>query len=314
MLPKPSKVSRVITVLSGGVGAARLLGALSMVMEPSEITAVVNVGDDLVLHGLTICPDLDTITYTLAGLNNDKLSWGLRGESWRVMDALEDLGGEAWFRLGDRDLATHLYRTQRLAEGATKSDVARELCEHWGVAVRLLPVTNDEVATMFDTEVGRLSFQEYFVRHRHGIEVSAISFDGAARAVAAPEVLDALRTCSRIVIAPSNPLISIEPILQVPGIRAILEDRHADVVAVSPIIAGAAVKGPADRLLAELGHDVSCVGVAHYYRGLIGTLVIDQADAELATAVRERGINVHVTTTIMSSPENARRLGEAVLS
>jgi LPPG:FO 2-phospho-L-lactate transferase len=307
-------VSRVITVLSGGVGAARLLRALSMVMEPREITAVVNVGDDLVLHGLSICPDLDTITYTLAGLNNDELGWGLRGETWRVMDELAELGGEAWFRLGDRDLATHLYRTQRLAEGATKSIVAGELCERWGVEVHLLPVTNDTVATMFDTEVGRLSFQEYFVRHRHGVAVSAITFDGAESAVATPEVLDALRTCSRIVIAPSNPLISIEPILQVPEIRAILQDRRDDVVAVSPIIAGAALKGPADRLLAELGHEVSCVGVAQYYRGLIGTLIIDRADVELAAAVRERGSNVQVTTTIMSIPENAQRLAEAVLS
>jgi LPPG:FO 2-phospho-L-lactate transferase len=314
MLTTRPKVFEVITVLSGGVGAARLLGALSMVMDPREITAVVNVGDDLVLHGLTICPDLDTITYTLAGLNNDELGWGLRGESWRVMDELEDLGGESWFRLGDRDLATHLYRTQRLSEGATKSVVARELCEHWGVQVRLLPVTNDDVATIFDTEVGHLSFQEYFVRHHHSVRVSAISFAGAHDAAPTPEVLDALATCSRIVIAPSNPLISIEPILQVPGIRAIVEQRREDVVAVSPIIAGAALKGPADRLLAELGHDVSCVGVAQYYRGLIATLVIDQADADLAPKVRERGSNVQVTTTIMSSSENARRLAEAVLS
>lgn len=282
-------------------------------MEPSEITAIVNVGDDLVLHGLSICPDLDTITYTLAGLNNDEAGWGLRDESWRVMDELAKLGGAAWFGLGDRDLATHLYRTQRLAEGATKSDVTRELCEHWGVAVRLLPVTDDDAATTFDTAIGQLSFQEYFVRHHHGVEVRTISFAGAERAVATPEVLEALRTSSRIVVAPSNPLISIEPILQVPGIRSILEDRRDDVVAVSPIIAGAALKGPADRLLAELGYDVSCVGVADYYQGLIGSLVIDQVDSYLDQTVRERGINVLVTTTIMSSPENARRLAETVL-
>jgi LPPG:FO 2-phospho-L-lactate transferase len=286
---------------------------MSIVMEPSDITAIVNVGDDLVLHGLSICPDLDTITYTLAGLNNDETGWGLRDESWRVMDELAKLGGAAWFGLGDRDLATHLYRTQRLAEGATKSDVTRELCKHWGVAVRLLPVTDDDVATTFDTAIGQLSFQEYFVRHHHGVEVRTISFAGAERAVATPEVLEALRTSSRIVVAPSNPLISIEPILHVPGIRSILEDRRDDVVAVSPIIAGAALKGPADRLLAELGYDVSCVGVADYYQGLIGSLVIDQVDSYLDQAVRERGINVLVTTTIMSSPENARRLAETVL-
>lgn len=304
----------MITVLSGGVGAARLLSALSDVLDPGEITAVVNVGDDLVLHGLTICPDLDTITYTLAGLNNDQLGWGLRGESWRVMDELAELGGAAWFRLGDRDLATHLYRTQRLAEGATKSDVTRELCRHWGVKVRLLPVSNDPVATVFVTEIGTLSFQEYFVRHRHSVSVQAIRVEGAAEARPTPEVLRALRDGSRIVIAPSNPLISIDPILQVPGVRALLAQRREDVVAVSPIINGAALKGPADRLLGELGYDVSCLGVADFYQGLIGTLVIDEADAQLADALRARGITVHLTTAVMAEPDNARRLARVVLS
>lgn len=304
----------MITVLSGGVGAARLLHALSDVLDPGEITAVVNVGDDLVLHGLTICPDLDTITYTLAGLNNDQLGWGLRGESWRVMDELAELGGAAWFRLGDRDLATHLYRTQRLAEGATKSDVTRELCQHWGVKVRLLPVSNDPLATVFDTEIGTLSFQEYFVRHRHGVSVQAIRVEGAAEARPTPEVLRALRDGSRIIIAPSNPLISIDPILQVREVRALLAQRREDVVAVSPIINGAALKGPADRLLGELGYDVSCLGVADFYQGLIGTLVIDEADAQLAESIRARGITVRVTTTVMAEPDNARRLARVVLS
>jgi len=308
------KVSGVITVLSGGVGAARLLRAMSLVIDPSEITAVVNVGDDLVLHGLTICPDLDTITYTLAGLNNDELGWGLRGESWRVMDELATLGGAAWFRLGDRDLATHLYRTQRLSEGATKSDVARELADRAGVRIRLLPVSDDVVATTFETDVGRLSFQEYFVRHHHDVTVHSISFEGARDAVATSQVLEALHRASRIVIAPSNPLISIEPILQVPGIREILRDRRDDVVAVSPIINGAALKGPADRLLGELGHEVSCVGVADYYRGLVGTFVIDEADAELAPTIRSRGVRVVVTTTIMANADDAQRLAKVVTS
>src|ERR1019366_5160295 len=159
---------------SGGIGAARLIRALSDVIDPSQITAVVNVGDDLVLHGLTICPDLDTITYTLAGLGNDELGWGLRSETWRVMDELAELGGAAWFRLGDRDLATHLYRSQRLREGATKSDVARELARHWGIKVHVLPVTDDDVATVFDTEIGPMDFQEYFVRHGHDVTVRSI--------------------------------------------------------------------------------------------------------------------------------------------
>jgi LPPG:FO 2-phospho-L-lactate transferase len=304
----------VITVLSGGVGAARLLASLSHVVDPRELTAVVNVGDDLVLHGLTICPDLDTINYTLAGLNNDELSWGLRGETWRVMKELDELGGAAWFQLGDRDLATHLYRSQRLVEGATKTEVTAELCARFGVLVRLLPVTNDVVATYFDTAIGRLSFQEYFVRHHHDVDVASIEVVGASSARPTNEVVDALTQAARIVIAPSNPLISIDPILQVPGVRAIIEERRDDVIAVSPIIRGEALKGPAARLLAELGHEVSCVGVVDFYQGLVGTWIIDVADAHHEEALRQRGVNVIVTTTIMADPDDARRLAHAVLA
>ncbi|HEY5010085.1 MAG TPA: 2-phospho-L-lactate transferase [Acidimicrobiales bacterium] len=304
----------MITVLSGGVGAARLLDALRHAVEPNELTAIVNVGDDLTMHGLTICPDLDTIMYTLAGLNNQELGWGLQGESWRVMDELDALGGEAWFRLGDRDLATHLYRSQRLSNGATKTQVTRELCERLGVEVRLLPVTDDPVATCFDTELGRLSFQEYFVRHHHGVAVSAIHVEGVDEATATDDVVTALRTASKIVLAPSNPLISIDPILRIPGVRDVLEERRDAVVAVSPIIDGRALKGPADRLLAELGHEVSCLGVVDFYKGLVGTWIIDEADAARADDVRDRGVHVIVTTTIMAERENAARLAAAVLS
>jgi len=304
----------VITVLSGGVGAARLLRALSGVINPRELTAVVNVGDDLVLHGLTICPDLDTITYTVTGRNNETLGWGLEGESWRVMEQLRTLGGEAWFGLGDLDLATHLYRSQRLASGATKTQVSAELGERLGVAITLLPVTDDPVATMFDTAIGPLTFQEYFVKHHHGVEVRSITFAGADTARPTTEATLALRHADRVVIAPSNPLISIGPMLAVPGVRALLEERRDAVVAVSPIINGAAIKGPADRLLRELGHDVSCVGVAQFYQGLIGTLVIDEVDADLADQVRATGCEVRVTTTIMDAPERARALATTVLA
>ncbi|HVA70105.1 MAG TPA: 2-phospho-L-lactate transferase [Acidimicrobiales bacterium] len=304
----------MITVLSGGVGAARLLRALSDVIAPAQITAVVNVGDDVVLHGLTICPDLDTITYTLAGLNNDELGWGMAGETWRVMHELEALGGEAWFRLGDRDLATHLYRSQRLFDGATKTEVARELAQRHGVAVRLLPVTNDTVRTEFLTEEGRLSFQEYFVRHHHDVVIRSIEFVGADDAHATPEVLDALRESSRLVIAPSNPLISVDPILQIPGVREIVRERRDDVVGVSPLIGGEALKGPAARLLGELGYEVSTVGVVDFYQGLVGTWIIDEADADLAERIRQRGVRVEITTTIMAESENARRLAKVVLS
>ncbi|HEY1825804.1 MAG TPA: 2-phospho-L-lactate transferase [Acidimicrobiales bacterium] len=304
----------MITVLSGGVGAARLLRALSNVLAPSELCAVVNVGDDLVLHGLTICPDLDTITYTLAGLNNDELGWGLRGESWRVMEELAALGGDDWFRLGDRDLATHLYRSQRLAQGATKTEVAHELCQRHGVNVTLLPATDDPIATEFVTEVGRLSFQEYFVQHRHDVVVRAIEVTGVGTARASDQVLRALSDASRVVIAPSNPLISIDPILQIPGVRDALEAREDDIVAISPIVGGSALKGPADRLLRELGHESSALGVVDYYGDLVGSWIIDEADADIADDIRDRGVNVEVTTTVMDNAEDALRLAQAVLA
>ena len=304
----------MISVLSGGVGAARLLRALSGVVEPTELTGVVNVGDDLVIHGLQVCPDLDTIMYSLAGLNNEELGWGLAGETWRVMSELERLGGESWFALGDRDLATHLYRTQRLRDGATKTDVTAELCEHFGVRVRLLPITNDPVATEFDTDIGRLSFQDYFVRHAHSVAVSAVHVAGAELAHPTPEALQALEHAARLVIAPSNPLISVDPILKVAGVRDVVARRRADVVAVSPIVAGKALKGPADRLLAELGHDVSVLGVVDFYDDLVGTWIIDERDARYAAQIEDRGMNVVVTTTVMADPAHARQLAQAVVA
>jgi LPPG:FO 2-phospho-L-lactate transferase len=304
----------VIAVLSGGVGAARLLRALRTATDAREVTAIVNVGDDLVMHGLTICPDLDTITYTLAGLNNEELGWGLAGETWRVMDELTAIGGEAWFRLGDRDLATHLYRSQRIGRGAAKSDVATEVARRLGVVERLLPVSDDELRTVLATPEGELSFQEYFVRRRHDVEVSAVRFVGADRARPAPGVLDAIRCARRIVIAPSNPLISIDPILAVPGVRDAVAARRDDVVAVSPIIGGRALKGPADRLLRELGHEASCVGVARHYLEIAGRIVIDEADAASAPAIERLGVRASVTTTVMGDAANDARLAKDVMA
>ena len=304
----------MITVLSGGVGAARLLRALRDHDPDVELCAVVNVGDDLVMHGLSICPDLDTIMYTLAGANNEELGWGLAGETWRVKQRLGELGGEDWFALGDLDLATHLYRTQRLHQGATKTEVTRELAARFELDVTLLPVSDDEIATEFDTAVGPLSFQEYFVRHRHDVVVSAVRVRGAAAARLSDLARDALERSERIVIAPSNPLISIDPILRVPGVVDILSRRRDDVVAVSPLVGGAALKGPADRLMRELGHDVNAVGVARHYAGLVGTMIIDVADAQQADAVAATGCDVRVTTTVMSDPRHARALAEAVRS
>ena len=301
----------MLVALAGGVGAARLLSGLVQVIDPSEITALVNTGDDMVLHGLHISPDIDTVTYTLAGLDNRQTGWGLAGESWRAMEALEALGGQAWFRLGDRDLATHLYRTQRLSEGASLSEVTAELAAAQGVAVRLLPISDDPVRTRLVlaepagggaptgggpaagsngrvTIENEVAFQHYFVRLGHAVPVRSIRFEGADAARPAPGVLDAIAAADRVVVCPSNPLVSIGPLLAVPGVHDALTARRNDVVAVSPIVAGAALKGPADRLLTELGHESSVVGVARLYASWVGTLVIDEADAELASRSRTR--------------------------
>ncbi len=308
-----SYAARVLAVLSGGVGAAKLLAGMVQRIDPAELTAIVNVGDDLVVHGLRVCPDLDTILYTLAGLNNATTGWGMAGESWRVMDELDHLGSPTWFRLGDRDLATHLYRTGRLDDGVALSAVTAELCAARGIAVRLLPATDDRVATVLTTRSGhRLSFQEYFVRERHAVEVAAIDVDGAHAASPAPGVLEALSTAERVVLAPSNPLLSIDPILAVPKVRAALAARRDDAVAISPIVVGSALKGPADRLLRELGHDSSALGVARLYRELVGTFVLDERDADLRGDVEALGLRCLVTDTVMADAARAAALGELV--
>ncbi len=304
----------MIAVLCGGVGAARLLRALRTEMNESEIVAIVNVGDDLTLHGLMICPDIDTITYTLGGLNDDERGWGLKDETWRAMARLGELGGESWFSLGDQDLATHLYRTQRLHEGASKSEVTRELAEKRGLLLSLLPASNDEIATRLDTEVGDLSFQEYFVKHHHGVVTSAVRYVGGTTARPAPGVIDALRSASRIVIAPSNPILSIQPMLEMPEVASVLRERRDDVVAVTPLIGGAALKGPADRLMVELGHESSNAGIAKYYAPYAATLIIDEEDADTASAVEAAGMRAVITTTVMANPLHAAALAREVLA
>lgn len=313
----------MLVALAGGVGAARLLSGLVQVTDPASITAVVNTGDDMVLHGLHISPDVDTVTYTLAGLDNRETGWGLAGESWTAMAELEILGGEAWFRLGDRDLATHLYRTQRLAEGATLHQVTAELADARGVAVRILPVSDDPLRTRLtlagDGDEGgdggdrEVDFQHYFVQLGHAVPVRSVHIEGARAARPAPGVLEAIEQADRVVACPSNPVVSIGPLLAVPGVREALVARRRDVVAVSPIVAGAALKGPADRLLAELGHEPSVVGVARLYAPWAGTLVVDEADAALASHVEAEGVRCVVTPTVMSSPERAAALGRVVL-
>ncbi len=303
-----------VAVLCGGVGAARFLAGMIAVLPPEQVSAIVNVGDDAEMHGLRICPDLDTITYTLGGGVDPERGWGLVGETWAAMSQLEAYGGAAWFRLGDRDLGTHLYRTARLQAGASLSTVTAEIAAAWGVRVRLLPASEDPVRTRLRLAAGdEVDFQEYFVRMRHGVAVRAVRFAGAEAARPAPGVLEALESADVIVVAPSNPIVSIGPLRAIPGISAVLARRRGQVVAVSPIVGGRALKGPADRLLHELGGESSVVGVARLLAPEIGTLVVDRADAALAPAVEACGISCRVTDTVMATPAVSAALARTVL-
>jgi LPPG:FO 2-phospho-L-lactate transferase len=304
----------MITALAGGVGAARLLRGMVEVVPPSEITAIVNTGDDTNLHGLHIAPDLDTVMYTLADAINPETGWGLAGETWRVMESLGRLGGVTWFNLGDQDLATHCYRTQRLSEGAPLGQVTAELARAWGLDIRLVPVTDDPLRTRLQLVDGpEVGFQEYFVRLRHDVPVSGVRFEGAEQARPGPGVLQALGAADVIVVCPSNPVVSIGPLLAVPGITDRLSGLRDRIIGVSPIIAGAALKGPADRLLREMGFESSVVGVARWYAPWMGTLVIDEADADLAGAVEAEGVRCLVAPTVMSTVERSAALSRTVL-
>ncbi len=305
----------MICVLAGGVGAARLLNGLKDVLPSEEITAVINTGDDAIMHGLYICPDIDTVTYTLAGVNNVETGWGLQGETWVAMESLEKLGGETWFNLGDKDLATHLYRTARLSEGVGLKEITKEIASAMGISVNLLPMTEDRVETMVTLlESGdEISFQEYFVKHRHEVPISSVRFNGSQQAQATHGVIDAIREAEVVIIAPSNPLVSIAPIFSISEISDALKERKEDVVAVSPIVAGSALKGPADRLLNELGYEASVEGVAKYYQDWINTLIIDKADFDSVENIESLGINCVTTETVMSDPQIAASLGSTLL-
>jgi LPPG:FO 2-phospho-L-lactate transferase len=307
-----------ITVLAGGVGAARFLSGLLHVVDAAAVTAIVNVGDDTNLHGLHISPDLDTVTYTLAGAINPETGWGLVDETWNAMATLDRYGGPTWFGLGDRDIGTHLFRTGRLAAGATLSEVTADIAAAWGLGLRVVPATDDPLRTMVtvrdvDGEEREVGFQEYFVRRHHDVPVTALRFAGADAARPAPGVLAAIADAETVVIAPSNPLVSIAPVLAVPRVREAVEAARARVVAVSPIVAGAALKGPADRMLRELGHDASVIGVARLYAPCATTLVIDEADADNAGAVEAEGMRALVVPTVMSTPALAASLAQATI-
>ena len=303
-----------IAVLCGGVGAARFLRGLLRVEDPAAVTAIVNVGDDAVMHGLHISPDIDTVIYTLAGAIDPERGWGLVDETWNAMAQFERYGNPTWFNLGDRDLATHIVRTERLRGGSSLSEVTAHLATSWGLDCRVLPVTDDPLRTFVTTETGEIGFQQYFVGRQHDVPISGVRFEGASDAAPAPGVLETITTADRLVIAPSNPIVSVDPVLAVPGVREAVTARRESTVAVSPIVGGEAIKGPAARMLVELGHEPSAVGVARLYTPVAGTLVIDEVDAGLADAVRAEGLECIVTDTIMSDPSRAAALAEVVVS
>lgn len=304
-----------VCVLCGGVGAARFLRGLLRAVDPSAVTAIVNTGDDMRLHGLAISPDLDTCTYTLADAINPDTGWGLVDESWQAKATLERYGGQTWFGLGDRDLGTHLYRTQRLDEGATLSQVTAEIAASWDLGLTLLPMSNDPVRTRVTLDTGEtIDFQRWFVERRHADPVTAIEFAGVDSAEPAPGALEAIHDADCLVVAPSNPFVSIEPVLAVPGIRQAVTERRARNVAISPIVGGGAIKGPAADLMRSFGHDVSAVGVARIYAPIAAHLVIDVADRGLAAEVTAAGTMAHVTDTMMTSPDVAAELARFSLA
>ncbi len=300
-----------IAVLSGGVGGARFLRGLVEVVDPHELTVVGNVGDDVEVLGLHVSPDLDSIVYTLAGLADEERGWGRAGETWNALEAAGELGGETWFRLGDRDLGLHLVRTAALRRGEPLSAVTERLARSLGLELRLLPATDDRLRTWIDTPAGSFPFQEWFVARGHRDEVDGVRYEGAERARPAPGVLEALAAADLILLAPSNPYVSIGPILAVAEIEAALRERRVPAVAVSPLIGGRAVKGPADRMLARLAGGTTPAHVASCYRGLIDVLVIDEADA---ADVENLAVRPLVTKTLMSDAAARRRLAETVLA
>ena len=310
----PSSNHKRVTALAGGVGASKLLLGLHDVMDPRDLTVIVNTGDDITLHGLKIAPDLDIVTYTLAGIVDAAKGWGYRGETFHALKRLAAFGRTNWFNLGDRDLATHIHRSAMLAEGKSLSDAAEAIRIALGVKARILPMSDHPMPTMIDTGEGELHFQEYLVKRRAEPVVLGIRFDGAGKARPARGVLEAIRDAHRVLICPSNPLISIGPILAVAGIREALRARRENVVAISPIVGGKSLKGPSDKMLAELGYEPSTLGVAKLYADFSGTLVIDPADKTQAESIRKLGMKVEVMPTVMETRTQKRKLARSLLA
>ena len=303
-----------VAVLAGGVGAAKFLQGLAKIASLEDLSCVVNTGDDMVLHGLHISPDLDIITYTLAGIVDEEKGWGVHQDSFNFLESLRNLGSDEWFTLGDKDLATHVYRTELLRSGLSLSEVTAILCQRLGVRSRILPMTNDKFETWIGTDAGWMHFEEYYVRRGCRDEVTGVQFRGTDNARPGPEVLEALRDADLVIVAPSNPIVSIGTILAVPGIREELRRRDKPVVAISPIVAGSPLKGPADKLMSHYGVRVSPKGVAKLYEDFLDRLILDNADKELIGDIASMGIEAVATNTIMKTIEDRIRLAEFTLA
>ena len=303
----------MITVLAGGVGAAKFLQGLVEVVDPQELVIVGNTGDDIDLHGLHISPDLDIVTYTLAGLHHADQGWGIRGDTFHALEMLGRYGHTTWFNLGDYDLATHLHRSERLRHGWSLSAITDEIRRALGVVPRILPMTDQRAETKIVTDEGVLHFQEYLVQRRTEPAVQGVIYEGIEVARPAPGVCEAIRTADGIIIPPSNPIVSIGTILSVPGVQQALAARRGQVVAVSPIVQGATLKGPADKLMVALGYEASALGVARYYGTLLDAFVLDTLDQSLEESVHQLDMGVRVLNTIMSGPAERYALAKAVV-
>lgn len=301
-----------VVALAGGVGGAKLADGLARCLPPENLTIIVNIGDDFEHMGLKICPDLDTVCYTLAGLANPVTGWGRVGETWNALESVAGLGGPTWFRLGDRDMGTHLERSRRLREGQTLSEITRDFCRSWGIRLTILPVSDDTVPTKVYTVDGELAFQEYFVHRQCRPRVTGFRFEGVDLSYPAPGVLESIQEADLVVICPSNPWVSVDPILAVPGLRPAVESRP--VVAVSPIIGGKTVRGPAAKMYTELGIQPSALAVARHYDVLLSGFVLDTEDAGQSEAVQIQDIRTLVTDTWMKTSDDRRRLAKEVIT
>jgi len=302
-----------LTALAGGVGAAKLLSGIVRVSPPEKLTVIVNTGDDFQCMGLHISPDLDTVTYTLAGIENPATGWGIRDDSFHCLERLRELGADTWFQLGDRDLATHIFRTHRLQAGERLSEIVSAAARANGIQTRILPMTDSFVPTLVHTDEGTLEFQDYFVRRKCAPVVRGFDFKDIQAAMPASGVLESIRQAKAVIVCPSNPFISIGPILNVPGVREALQTTRARILAVSPIVAGEALKGPAANMMRQLGLEVSAFGVASLYRDFLDVFVIDSADGDLRAPIEALGIQVHTVNTIMDSTASRIALAEPVL-